>query len=68
MSRWDRISVELSSTWPGEAYLRFQNAGGPAVMVAVDQDDLARIQSLANALGPSRSQAAAEDRPPAPPS
>lgn len=51
MSRWERISVELSHTWPGEAYLRFQAADGTATMVAVDNDDLQRIGLLRNSLG-----------------
>jgi hypothetical protein len=52
LSRWKRISVELSHSWPGEPYLRFEPAdGGPPVMVAVDDDDLARIGQLQGALG-----------------
>jgi hypothetical protein len=51
VSRWERVTVELSSTWPGEAYLRFQAADGTAVMVAVDADALHKVGVLQNALG-----------------
>jgi hypothetical protein len=48
MSRWERISLELSHTWPGEIYLRFQAADGTATMVRVDEDDLTAIVILIN--------------------
>ena len=54
---WARISVELSHTWPGEAYLRLETADGTATMVRVDAGDLARISDLKDALGPPRLRA-----------
>jgi hypothetical protein len=52
VTSWERISVEVSHTWPGEAYLRFQAADGTAIMVRVDAHDLSRVALLENALGP----------------
>lgn len=43
---YERISLEFSSTWPGQAYLRFEASGGVVVMVAVNGTDcrvLARL-------------------------
>lgn len=41
-----RISLELSHTWPGESYLRFESPDGAAVMVAVKAGDILRLRSL----------------------
>jgi hypothetical protein len=60
VSRWARISVELSHTWPGEAYLRFEAADGTATMVAVDRDDLVAVGRLDGALGQSAVQDVSE--------
>ena len=44
--RYSRISLELSGTWPGEAYLRFETGPGMAVMVGVTSADLDELRKL----------------------
>ena len=43
---YSRISLELSHTWPGELYLRFETGPKAAVMVAVTPADLAALRLL----------------------
>jgi hypothetical protein len=44
---YKRISLELSSTWPGEVYLRFEPFDhGPAIMVRVKPGDIVSISQL----------------------
>ncbi len=47
-----RISLELSHTWPGEMYLRFETGPGMAVMVGVTPADLDEIRPLLGARSP----------------
>jgi hypothetical protein len=42
--RYSRISLELSHSWPGEMYLRFETGPGMAVMVGVTPADLADLK------------------------
>ena len=44
--RWERISLELSHTWPGQFLLRFEAADGAAMMVGVGGGDLAAVGGL----------------------
>lgn len=50
VSLYDRISLELSHTWPGQIYLRFEPHanGGPAIMIQVKPGDIAAIARLGN--------------------
>jgi hypothetical protein len=42
-----RISIQLSSTWPGEAYLRFEPFNnGPQTMIRVLPGDIVSIAQL----------------------
>jgi hypothetical protein len=41
------VSLELSHTWPGEVYLRFEPFDGPAFMVRVMPGDIVAISNLA---------------------
>jgi hypothetical protein len=46
LRKFQRISLELSRTWPGETYLRFETMPGMAVMVGMAPLDLDDLRAL----------------------
>lgn len=43
---YKRISIELSHSWPGEVYLRFEPFMGPAIMVRVLPGDIISLSDI----------------------
>jgi hypothetical protein len=43
---YERISLEFSSTWPGQCYLRFKAPGGAVTMVRLNAADRAVLAAL----------------------